>query len=162
IRELSGKLAELGLTIEGLQNQREAEALSRTKAIEQRDHARWMVDETREAMESQVRELAGLERERTFAESEAAQRVKERDAIALEIGSLSRTLAEAEAELAAFQAELDQVRARLAETDGTVKALETKRDEASARAQAARDTLLQSSRAAGELEAQWARLEQTM
>src|SRR5204863_6300081 len=52
--------------------------------------------------------------------------------------------------------------ARLAETDGTMKSLETRRDEASARAQAARDALLQSSRAAGELEAQWARLEQTM
>jgi len=162
IRELSGRLAELGLTIEGLQNQRDAEGAARTKAIEQRDHARWMVDETRTALESQTREQAGLERERTFALSEAAERVRERDAIALEIGALSRTLAEAEAELAAFQGELDAVRARLAETDGTMKALETRRDEASTRAQAARDTLLQSSRAAGELEAQWARLEQTV
>jgi chromosome segregation protein len=162
IRELSGRLAELGLTIEGLANQREAEGGARTKAIEQRDHARWLVDETRTALESQVREMAGLDRERTFAQNEAAERVRERDAIALEIGALSRTLAEAEAELTAFQVELDAVRARLAETDGTMKALETRRDEASARAQAARDVLLQSSRTAGELEAQWARLEQTM
>jgi chromosome segregation protein len=162
IRELSGRLAELGLTIEGQANQREAEGGARTKAIEQRDHARWLVDETRTALESQVREMAGLERERTFAQNEAADRVRERDGIALEIGALSRTLAEAEAELTAFQGELDAVRARLAETDGTVKSLETRRDEASARAQAARDVLLQSSRAAGELEAQWARLEQTM
>jgi len=162
IRELSGRLAELGLTIEGLANQREAEGGARTKAIEQRDHARWLVDETRTALESQVREMAGLDRERTFAQNEAAERVRERDAIALEIGALSRTLAEAEAELTAFQVELDAVRARLAETDGTMKSLETRRDEASARAQAARDVLLQSSRTAGELEAQWARLEQTM
>ena len=162
IRELSGRLADLGLTIEGLQNQRHAEAQARTKAIEQRDHARWMVDETRTALESHVRELAGLERERGFALSEAAERDRERDAIVMEIGALSRTLAEAEAELASFQVEVDAVRARLAETDGTMKSLETRRDEASARAQAARDALLQSSRAAGELEAQWARLEQTM
>jgi len=121
-----------------------------------------MVDETRTALESHVRELAGLERERGFALSEAAERDRERDAIVMEIGALSRTLAEAEAELAAFQVEVDAVRARLAETDGTMKSLETRRDEASARAQAARDALLQSSRAAGELEAQWARLEQTM
>jgi chromosome segregation protein len=162
IRELSGRLADLGLTIEGHENQRGAEAQARTKAIEQRDHARWMVDETRTAVESQVREQAGLERERTFAQNEAAERVRERDAFALEIGALARTLAEAEAELATFQGELDAVRARLAETDGTVKSLETRRDEASSRAQAARDALLQSSRAAGELEAQWARLEQTV
>jgi len=162
IRELSGRLAELGLTIEGLQNQRDAEGTARTQAIEQRDHARWLVDETRTALESHVREQAGLERERGFALSEAAERDRERDAIVMEIGVLSRTLAEAEAELAAFQGELDAVRARLAETDGTVKSLETRRDEASSRAQAARDALLQSSRAAGELEAQWARLEQTV
>ena len=162
IRELSGRLAEQGLTIEGLQNQRDGEEQARAKAIEQREHARWMVDETRTALETQVRELAGLERERTFAANEAAERVRERDAIALEIGALARTLAEAEAELAAFQGELDAVRAKLTETDGTVRALEARRDEGSARAQAARDALLQSSRAAGELEAQWARLEQTM
>ena len=102
IRELSGKLADLGLTIEGLQNQRDAEGHARTKAIEQRDHARWMMDETRTALESQVRELAGLERERGFALSEAAERDRERDSIVMEIGSLSRTLAEAEAELAEF------------------------------------------------------------
>src|SRR5262249_48444557 len=76
IRELSGRLAEMGLTIEGLQNQRDAEAQARDRAIEQRDHARWLVDETRTALESQVRELAGLERERTFAANEAAERVR--------------------------------------------------------------------------------------
>ena len=162
IRELSGKLAELGLTIEGMENQRGAEDQARAQAVEQRDRARAMVDETRTALEAHERELAGLERERTFATNEAADRVRERDGIALEISALARTLAEAEAELAEFQGELDAVRARLAETDGAVRAMEARRDEASARAQAGRDTLLQSSRAAGELEAQWARLEQTM
>ena len=90
IRELSGRLAEQGLTIEGLQNQRDGEEQARAKAIEQREHTRWMVDETRTALETQVRELAGLERERTFAANEAAERVRERDAIALEIGALAR------------------------------------------------------------------------
>jgi chromosome segregation protein len=161
IRELSGRLAELGLTIEGHENQRGAEDHARAQAIEQRDRARAMVDETRTALETHGRELAGLEHERTFAVNEAAERVRERDGITLEIAALARTLAEAEGELAQFQTELDAVRARLAETDGTVHALESRRDEASTRAQSARETLLQSSRAAGELEAQWARLEQT-
>ena len=162
IRELSGVLTELGLTLEGLQNQRDAEDEARAKAIEQRDHARWMMDETRTALESQVRELAGLERERTFAASEAAERVREIDGITLESGTLARTLIEAEAELAQFQGELDVIRAQLAETDSAVHTLESRRDEASQRAQAAREALLQLSRSAGELEATWARLEQTM
>ncbi len=162
LRELSGRLAEQGLAVEGLQNQRDAEDVARTRAIEQRDHARWMVDETRTALESQVREMAGLERERTFAANEAAERVREMDGIGLEIETLARALAEAVAELAQFQGELDVVRAQLAETDGAVHALESRRDEASVRAQASRESLLQLSRAAGELEAQWARLEQTV
>ena len=162
IRELSGRMAELGLSVEGLQNQRTSEDTARTRAIEQRDHARWMLDETRTALETQVRELAALERERTFAEQEAAERVRERDGITLEIETLSRSLAEAEAELAQFQGELDVVRAQLAEADGTVRTLESRRDEAYGRAQSARELLLQLSRESGELEAQWARLEQTL
>ena len=161
IRGLSGRLAELGLMLEGLQNQRDTEGEARARAIEQRDHALLMVDETRTALESQVRELAGLERERTFAANEAAERVREMDGIALEIGTLARTLAEAEAELAQFQGKLNQVRVQLAETDGAVQSMESRRDEAGQRAQAARDSLLQLSRAAGELETTWARLEQT-
>jgi chromosome segregation protein len=162
IRELSGRLAELGLALEGLQNQRESETTARARAIEQRDQSRRLLDETRTALETQVRELAGLERERTFASQEAAERVREGDAIALEIETLSRALAESEAELSRFQVELDAVRAQLADADGNVRALESRRDEAAARAQAARDALLQSSRESGELEAQWARLEQTL
>jgi chromosome segregation protein len=162
IRELTARYAELGLAVEGSQNQRDAEEESRTRAIEQRDQSRWLLDETRTALETQVRELAGLERERTFAANEAAERVREIDGIALEIETLARALADAEAELAQFQGELGEIRAQLAETDGAVRALELRRDEASPRAQAARDSLLQLSRSAGELEAQWARLEQTV
>jgi chromosome segregation protein len=162
IRELSGRLAELGLAVEGLQNQRDAEDEAHARAVEQRDRARAMEDETRTAFEAHERELAGLERERTFAAHEAAERVREIDAVALEIETLARTLAEAEAELAQFQGELDQVRARLAETDGAVRTLEARRDAASQRAQAARESLLQLSRSAGELETTWARLEQTI
>ncbi len=162
LRELSGRLAEQGLAVEGLQNQRDAEDVARTRALEQRDHARWMVDETRTALESQVREMAGLERERTFAVNEASERVRETDGIALEIETLARSLTEAVAELAQFQGELDAVRAQLAETDGAVRTLESRRDEASVRAQAARESLLQLSRSAGDQESQWARLEQTV
>jgi len=162
IRELSGRLAELGLTVEGLQNNRDAEQEARTRAIEQRDEARRLLDDTRTTLESQVRELAGLERERSFAASVVAERVREAQGFLLEIEAVSRTLAEAEHELTQFQGELDQARNRLAESDGAVVALEARRDEASARAQAAREALLQDSRTAGELETTWARLEQTL
>jgi chromosome segregation ATPase len=145
-----------------VQNQRTAEDTARTRAIEQRDHARWMLDESRTALETQVRELAALERERTFASQEAAERVRERDGLALEIETLARSLADAEAELAQFQGELDVVRAQLAEADGTVRTLESRRDEAYGRAQSSRELLLQLSRESGDLESQWARLEQTL
>ena len=162
IRELSGRMTELGLSVEGLQSQLEAEGQAREQAIEQRDQARWLLDETRTALESQVRELAGLARERTFAANEAAERVREMDGFALEVETLGRQLSDSEAELTQFQGELDVVRTQLAETDGAVHALESRRDDASQRASAAREQLLQLSRSAGELEAQWARLEQTV
>jgi chromosome segregation protein len=162
IREVSGRLAELGLAVEGLQHQREAEIAARARAIGQRDLARAALDETRTALEAQVRELAGLERERTFAAEEAAERVREGDAIALEVETLSRSLEGAEVELARFQGELEAVRVRLADADGAVSTMETRRDAAAGRAHGAREALLQVSREAGELEAQWARLEQTL
>src|SRR5262249_21366596 len=120
------------------------------------------VDETRTALETQVRELAGLDRERTFAANEAAERVRETDGFVLEIAAVSRTLAEAENELAQFQGELDQARSQLAASDGAGVPLEAGRDEPSRRARAAREALLQDSRTAGELETTWARLEQTL
>ncbi|MCC6652212.1 MAG: chromosome segregation protein SMC [Candidatus Eisenbacteria bacterium] len=162
IRDLSGRLTELSLVIEGATNERAALEDSRTQAIEQRDQFRWMLDETKTALESQVRELSGVERERGIALKDAEERAREMQSHDLELGTLARSLAEAEAELASFQNELDAVRAQLAEADIEVKSKEMARDEAAARAQASREALLRYSREAGEWETTWARAEQTV
>jgi chromosome segregation protein len=162
IRELSGWLAELSLTVEGSQNERTGLEASRATAVEQRDQARWMLDETKTALETQVRELSGTEREIGFAGKEAEERAREAQGYGLEGESLVRALADAEADLAAFQTQLDAARAQLAAADLEVRALETRRDEAAARAQVSRETLLRLSRESGEWEAAWARAEQTV
>ena len=162
IRELSGRLAELSLTIEGAQNERTALESSRATAVEQRDQARWMLDETRTALESQVRELSGTEREIGFAGKEAEERDRESQGYGLELETLVRALDQAETELAEFQAQVDAARALLAAADLEVRSLELQRDEAAGRAQVSRETLLRLSRESGEWEAAWARAEQTV
>lgn len=162
IRELSGRLAELSLAIEGAQNERAALEASRATAVEQRDQARWLLDETKTALESQVRELSGTEREIGFAGKEAEERGREAEGYGLELESLARALEQAEADLAAFQAELDAARAQLAAADLEVRSLELQRDDAAAKAQVSRETLLRLSRESGEWEAAWARAEQTV
>jgi chromosome segregation protein len=162
IRELSGRLTELSLVVEGAQNERTSLEALRTTAIEHRDQSRWMLDESRTALEAQVRELSGLEREKTFATREADERARESQAHALELESLERSLQVAAEALAEFQSQLDAARAQLNEADVEVRAMELNRDEAAARAQASREALLKHSREAGEWEAQWARAEQTV
>ena len=162
IRELSGRLAELSLTIEGAQNERTGLESSRATAVEQRDQARWMLDETRTALESQVRELSGTEREIGFAGKEAEERDRESQGYGLELETLVRALDQAETDLAEFQAQVDAARAQLAAADLEVRTLELQRDEAAGRAQVSRETLLRLSRESGEWEAAWARAEQTV
>ena len=162
IRELSGRLAELSLTVEGSQNERDALESSRNSATELRDRARGMLDETRTALETQVRELSGIERERGFATKEAGERAREMQGYELELGTLGRSLADAEADLAEFQTQLDAARGLLAAVDVEVRTLELRRDEAASKAQGSRELLLRLSREAGEWEAQWARAEQTV
>ncbi|HEV2106185.1 MAG TPA: chromosome segregation protein SMC, partial [Candidatus Eisenbacteria bacterium] len=72
IRELSGRLAELSLAIEGLDRERGAEEAARARALAQRDLARAGLDQARAALEAEVRALDGVERERGFAAGEAA------------------------------------------------------------------------------------------
>ena len=108
---------------------------ARTAAIEQRDQSRWLLDESQTALETQVRELSGVEREKGFAGQGGRGARREMQNHALELETLARSLAQAEAELAEFQAQLDAARAQLHEADLEVRALELRRDEASARAQ---------------------------
>ena len=162
IRELSGRLADLSLEVEGSQNERGALEAARATAVEQRDQARGLLDETKTALESQVRELSGTEREIVFAGKEAEERGREAQGYGLELETLVRALAQAEADLAEFQAELDAARAQLAAADLEVRSLELQRDDAATRAQGSRETLLRLSRESGEWEAAWARAEQTV
>lgn len=162
IRALSGQSTDLALELEGSQLERTQREASRAEAVEHLEHARWSLDEARTALESQVRELSGLDRERGFAIKEAEEREREMGQHALELGSLARALAEAEAELSAFQSQLDEARRQLQDSDIEVRGLEQNRDEAALRAQASRETLLRLSREAGEWEGAWARAEQTV
>jgi len=162
IRDLSGRLAELSLEVEGLENQRAQQHDARAQAVDQRDQSRWMLDESRTALETQVRELSGIEREKVFSAKEADDRAAEIAGFDLELETLGRSLAEVEEDLAAFQSQLDEARRQLAEADVEVRGLELQRDEAASRAQASREMLLRLSREAGEWEAQWARAEQTV
>ncbi|MEO5987734.1 MAG: chromosome segregation protein SMC, partial [Candidatus Eisenbacteria bacterium] len=162
IRDLSGRLAEMSLEVEGLENQRTVQQDSRMAALEQREQSRWLLDESRTALETQVRELSGIEREKSFSGKEADDRNHEIQGYDLELETLARSLVEVEEDLAAFQSQLDDARRQLAEADVEVKALELQRDEAANRAQASRELLLRLSREAGEWEAQWARAEQTV
>jgi chromosome segregation protein len=75
--------------------------------------------------------------------------------------ALSRSLDEADAELAGHMREVEAARALLADLDGVVHALETRREEAAVSAQAARETLLRLTREESEWQSTWARAEQT-
>ena len=161
VRELSGRLAEQRLTIEG--QQRELDLLEKRRDDEaaRRAEAQTELEARREALETLLRELEGAERERQWAQREAEERRSELTALEHERGALERAAAEAERELLEFQAELEQARALVVDADGELKALEARRDQASTGAQAARDTLLALSRELGEIESRWAREEQT-
>ena len=73
--------------------------------------------------------------------------------------ALGRAGADAERELAEFQARLEAARVQVADADGELRSLEARRDQAAAAAQAARDAVLATSRELGEIESRWAREE---
>ena len=161
IRELSGQIADLGLTIEGMEREVESAERRRGEGIERRTAAAAELDARRAALETLARDLDAAERERRWATSGRDDRRREIGVIEVEIEALTRAAAEAATELETFQAELDQARTQLADLDGAVHALEQRRDETSARAQESRERLLRLSREEGEWEAKWARAEQT-
>ncbi len=161
IRELTGRLAELMLAVEG--QQRELEALTARRAEDEtrRAAAQAEMESRRQALEALERELEGAEREHRWAEAESRDRRQELVAFESERESLGRALVQAETELAEFQARLEAARLQVADSDGALRALEARREQAAAAAQAARDRLLGLSREEGEWEARWARAEQT-
>jgi chromosome segregation protein len=161
IRELSGKLAETMLQVEG--RARECEALEgrREEARRDRAAAEAALDQRRAALEAQARELEAAEREQTWARQESAERVQEIGVFETELEALGRALATAEAELLSFQKQVEEARLQVADLDGVVAALEARRDEAAAASHGVRETLLRLSREQGEWETQKARAEET-
>ncbi|HYM82471.1 MAG TPA: chromosome segregation protein SMC [Candidatus Limnocylindria bacterium] len=161
IRELSGKLAELQLGIEGQGREREALESRHAETLRGRAAAHAVHDQRRTAREVVMRELEGTVREAQWAAAEGETLGGEIGAFDAELESLSRAASQAEADLAEFQRQVEAARAQAADLDGAVHALEQRQDAAVAEAQSLRDTLLRLSREYGEWEAQWARAEQT-
>jgi chromosome segregation protein len=161
IRELSGKLAELQLGVEGQQREREALEARHGGALRDRVAAQAEMDARRAAREAVAHDLEAALRERQWAVDEARGLSEEIATFDAELESLGRALSRAEEELAEFQRQVEDARAQAADLDGLVRGLESRRDQALANAQAMRDALLRLSTEHGEWETQWARAEQT-
>jgi chromosome segregation protein len=161
IRELSGRLAELMLQVEGQEREREAIAARRGGATRDRGAAQVELDARRTALEGLAREIEAAERERRWATQEAGERREETRGFETELESLGHARAAAESELAEFQKQVEVARLQVADLDGVVRALEARRDQAGATAHAARESLLRLSREQGEWETEKARAEET-
>jgi chromosome segregation protein len=160
IRELSGRIAEQMLVIEG--EQRERARLEERRTVEQKKRADTQAeaDARRDALEAAIRSREAAEHECRWAMAEAAERRQEITALESESESLGRALARADAELAEFQQQVETARLRVADSDGAVRSLESRREAAAVQAQAARERLLERAREQGEWDTQWARAEQ--
>jgi len=161
IRDLSGKLADLRLDVEGQEREREALELRRNDAIAGRAVAQQGVDARRDALEALARRMDAADRDRRWAEQEQKERGVEIEAFEAELETLDRALARAETDLEQFQRQLEAARMQADDLDGVVRGLEARRDEASSRAQASRERLLSLSREQGEWHAQWGRAQET-
>jgi len=161
IREISGRLAEQRLAIEGRQGELEDLETRQAEDLARRGEAQAAMEARRDALEVLHRELEGADRERRWALAETEERGTELHALDAEREALGRASVEAERELAEFQERLAAARSSAAASDGELRALESRRESSSTAAQGARDRLLVLSREAGEWEAHWARAEQT-
>ena len=147
IRELSGRLAELLLTVEAQERERDALGARRGTAVEDRATAQAEVDVRRESLEQVVRDLDAAARDRHWTEGEIAERGTEVATIDAEIEGLDRARVRAAEDLAEFQQQLERSRVQVADLDGAVRDLDAARQAAST-AQVARERLLRWRRAA--------------
>jgi chromosome segregation protein len=161
IRELSGRLADLQLAVEGQQHEREAMAARHASALQGRASAQAELDARRTAREAVVAEREAKSRETQWAAGEVDGLRIEIAAFDAELESLGRALTSAEAELAEFQRQVETARLQAADLDGAVDELEKRREDAAGLAQSLRERLLGLSSEQGESETQWARAEQT-
>jgi chromosome segregation protein len=161
IRDLSGRLAELQLAVEGQQREREALAGRHGTAQQDRVAAQAELDARRSAREAMTAEREAAARESQWAASEAQGLRAEVAAFDAEVESLGRARSQAEADLNEFQRQVESARMQAADLDGAVHELERRREEAAARAHALHERLLGLSNEMGDSETQWARAEQT-
>jgi chromosome segregation protein len=161
IRELTGRLAELLLQVEGLEREREALESGRTELMRDRESAQAALDSRRAAAEALARELEAAEREQRWAGEEADERRMELRVFDSELESLGRALVGVESELTDFQKKVETARTQIADLDGTLHALEAKRDGRAAQVQSARESLLRLAGDQGEWETEKARAEET-
>ncbi|MFI5372138.1 MAG: chromosome segregation protein SMC [Candidatus Eisenbacteria bacterium] len=161
IRELTGRLAELRLAVEAQTRERTQLDERRAGALTDRVSAQQAVDARRDALEEAAREIDASARDRRWTATEAEERRIETGTLDTEIESLERASSAAGADLAEFQRRVEEARRQGEAVDGAVRDLETRRDAAAQRAQTARERLLSLSREQGELDATWARAEQT-
>ena len=161
IRELSGQMTELSLSVEAGVREGESLEAERQQRLADRVIAEGELAARRSALEQLGRDLEAAQRERRWAEAERDDRAGEVATFLAELESLGRGLGEAERVLAEYQLEMDKARDQLTDLDGVVRTLEASRDEASARATATRETLLRVAREEGEWQTTWARCEQT-
>src|SRR5262245_62451495 len=106
IREISGRLAEQRLAIEGRQHELEDLEAQRAGDVARRAEAQGAMEARRDALEALNRELEGAERERRWALAETEERRTELHALDAEREALGRASVEAERELAEFQERL--------------------------------------------------------
>ena len=161
IRELSGRLAELMLEVEGREREREDIEARRVDAVRGRGSAQSELDARRATFETLSRELEAAEREQGWATQEAAERREEIRTFEAELESLGRALTSADAELGEFQKQVEAARFQVAELESLVRALEARQAAAAGGAQAARESVLRLSGEQGEWETQKARAEET-
>ena len=161
IRELTGRLAELMLQVEGQDRERAVLESRRADLLRDRESAQAALDSRRAASEALARELEAAEREQRWAAEEADERRMEIRVFDSELESLGRALTAVESELTEFQKRVETARTQIADLDGALHALEANRDARAAEVQAARDALLRLAGEQGEWETEKARAEET-
>jgi chromosome segregation protein len=162
IRELTGRLAELMLHIEGQDRERQGLEARRADLARDRETAQTALDARRAASEALARELEAAEREQRWASDEAGERRQEIGTFDSELESLGRALAAVESELTEFQRKVETARTQIADLDGALRALEHRREERAGEAQTSRETLLRLAAEQGECELEQARAEETL
>jgi chromosome segregation protein len=161
IRELSGRLAELQLLLDGHAREQESRAEELAAMDRERAAAREDLQARQAALAEVVREIEAAQRESAWARDTARARRAEASALAVEEESQVQVVAAAEATLAEFLARAATARGEADTHQAEVHSLEERREAQGRMVAAARDRLLQAERETAEWEAEAARFEQS-